>query len=872
MNTLQKMKAIIMKNKWEILCVFLVTSVVVVAHAWNMFHFPYYESDEGTYTAQAWSVLKHGTLAPYTYWYDHAPAGWLLIALWAKITGGFFTFGFSVNSGRVLMLLLKLVSALMLYGIAKRLFQSKTAAYFAVLFFGLSPLAIYFQRRVLLDNIMVFWLLLSLFLLLHYRNKLRYIIFSALAFGIALLSKETAVVFIPVFVYILYTKTDARHRKMAIFKWLVVTACIAAIYFIFATLKGELFPFGSPLGGTQDHVSLLGTLDFQAGRKSPGILSTAGGSFGNAFQVWFREDPILMLAGTIGTVYCLLRGIKNKTARLVGLLSLSMWLFLLRGGEIIEFYVIPLIPFMALAISFTGLEAVAWLRTKVHNTIRIVSLLPYLALIFMLGFMVFYYSAHSRKFYSIYKSDQTTSQVQAVNWLLTQNTGNEFYSIDNYGYTDLHTKNNNNFKNAEYYWKVDKDSDIRDKVLHGDYQNIDMIAMTPQMRQDIFSGGLNIGLQAVQKSAPIKQFNHDGWGVNYLAVQSPHQILASSWNSYKKHFISNGKVTDPQRGGMTTSEAQSYALLRAVWSDDKNTFDTVNQWTKANMQQPNGLLTWKHQPQVPTAERDMGTASDADEDSALALLFASRKWKQPSYATAAQKIMDGIWVNEVAIVQGKPYLSAGNWANGDSAITINPSYLSPATYRIFAKVDKKHNWQGLVDTSYDVLNKCTQNNLDKTVGVLPPAWCSIDKQTLEVRTTTSPQPTGTEYSYDALRVPFRIALDYRWNKDPRAKTYLTSLVILDQKWNNDKKLINAYQHDGSEWENYESVTAYSGDIGYFMVTNPRTADQIYNTKIVKKFYQDANSAYWEDPNNYYTQNWAWLGTALYTNNTPNLWK
>src|ERR1700733_13215182 len=63
------------------------------AHAYNMFHFPYYENDEGTYMSQAWSLLKLGKLEPYTYWYDHAPAGWMFIALWTLVSGGFFTFG-----------------------------------------------------------------------------------------------------------------------------------------------------------------------------------------------------------------------------------------------------------------------------------------------------------------------------------------------------------------------------------------------------------------------------------------------------------------------------------------------------------------------------------------------------------------------------------------------------------------------------------------------------------------------------------------------------------------------------------------------------------------------------------------------------------
>ena len=106
-----------------------------IAHGYNMFHYPYYENDEGTYMSQSWSLITKGKLAPYTYWYDHAPAGWVLIAIWNIITGGFFTFGASVNSGRVLMLVLHLFSTAFLYLITKKLSGKSVAGTIAVVFF-----------------------------------------------------------------------------------------------------------------------------------------------------------------------------------------------------------------------------------------------------------------------------------------------------------------------------------------------------------------------------------------------------------------------------------------------------------------------------------------------------------------------------------------------------------------------------------------------------------------------------------------------------------------------------------------------------------------------------------------------------------------
>ena len=108
---LNKLLSEIKNNKKELAIIAVLLLISGISHGYNMFHFPYYENDEGVYMSQAWSLLTQGRLSPYTYWYDHAPFGCMLIALWTKLTGGFFTFGLSVNSGRVLMLVFHLVIA-----------------------------------------------------------------------------------------------------------------------------------------------------------------------------------------------------------------------------------------------------------------------------------------------------------------------------------------------------------------------------------------------------------------------------------------------------------------------------------------------------------------------------------------------------------------------------------------------------------------------------------------------------------------------------------------------------------------------------------------------------------------------------------------
>lgn len=868
-----KLRNKIKKNKKTLIILAVLLFISGVAHGYNMFHYPYYENDEGVYMSQAWSLITQGRLAPYTYWYDHAPAGWMLIALWTKITGGFFTFGLSVNSGRVLMLLLHLGTTAFLFFITKKLTKSRVSAAVAVLFFSLSPLGIYFQRRVLLDNIMTFWLFMSLAFLFKDKLKLSHFVLSAISFGLAVLSKENAIFFAPIILYLIYQKSHAHHKDLALIKWLAISGFIISFYLLYALLKGELFPVGF-LGDNTSHVSLLATLKEQLSRDSGASISDfSKNGFWNNMRTWLADDPVIILLGIVTTEANLLIGVKNKTARFVGLLSLSFWLFLIRGGIVIEFYIIPLLPIFALNIAIFG----HWLTQGVGALMKrgrfvVLKYVPAFILGVVAVVTFFHFGRNLRQGQHLFLSDQTTPQKEAVEWMLSRETPNDFFVIDNYGYVDLHSKGKNSFNHAEWYWKVDRDPDIATALLNGSPQGIAYIALTPQMEHDITTFGLDITLAAWHNSKPVKIFWRDGWGVEFWATQYSARVLERTWESYKNHFIFSGKVIDPYQENLTTSEAQSYALLRAVWIDDQGTFDAVYRWTENNLQQAHGLFSWRWESSGDSGSIvDKGTATDADQDIALALLFAYKQWGQESYVEQAKKIINAMWQQEVVVVDGIPYLTAGNWANHEDTITVNPSYLSPATYRIFAEVDTQHLWLKLADSSYQVLQDCTGNPLDKEIGVLPPEWCALEKESGEIVQSTAPQPTASEYSYNAFRIPWRVALDYLWFEEPAAKKYLKTLSILSQEWEEKRLLSTSYQHDGVVWEAYESVSAYSGNLGYFIIVYPDMAQDIYNEKILGKFYEDGNQSYWEDPENYYAQNWAWFGTALYAGSLPNLW-
>jgi endoglucanase len=377
-------------------------------------------------------------------------------------------------------------------------------------------------------------------------------------------------------------------------------------------------------------------------------------------------------------------------------------------------------------------------------------------------------------------------------------------------------------------------------------------------------------------------------GVNYYnndkrrvpLVYSPQTLLAALWNSYKTDIVEaqTFRALDRTRENISTSEGQSYTMLRAVWMDDKETFDQAWQWTKDNLQRDDQLFAWLFG-ELPNGRYGVlaqqggnNAASDADADIALALIFASKRWGNDLYLNEARGILDGIWEKEVVEIGGRPYLAANDlekFAEGD--ILINPSYLAPYAYKIFAQVDPQRNWSGLADTSYEVIRESSRSTLDRpNPAGLPPDWVLIDRETAQVKAPSPNSSLTTNFSYDALRVPFRLALDWQWFKDTRAYDLLSSFDFLTEEWEKQGAVYSAYSHDGQVITRNENPAMYGGIIGYFTSVDMANADEVFNKKL-KSLYNTDNFR-WKEPLGYYEDNMAWFGIALYYEQLTNLYQ
>jgi hypothetical protein len=497
-----------------------VIAVTVVAHAVNMFDYPYYEDDEGTYVSQAWAVLAEGRLAPYTYWYDHAPVGWIQIAGWGLLTGGLHTFGSSVESGRVLMLVFQVGSTALLFSIARRLSGSLLAASVACLLFSLSAYGIQFQRRVLLDNITTFWMLLSIWLLVG-RVSLTRVWLSAAALAISILSKELTIFLVPAMAALVWLRTPKELRAFAVSGWLAVVGSVFSLYFVMAVLNGELFPTGTLLGGSSEHVSLLGSLQFQTSRgKDGGLLDPSSGFWQYALG-WAQSEPLLVVGGTACALIAVLFIRRRPSVGVVGLLTLSLWAFLGRGGGVIGFYLVPLLPLLALnvALAISGLadafeSAIPRPRLVVGRALR-AGFWPSLATLAAIGVVGGYLDLQLNQDDPLraWETHPAVGQRQATAWILEHVPPASRTVIDMYMWLDLHP----DYNAAHYYWKVEQDPEIRDGVFGDDWRNVDYVVTTIQMLFDASGGDMQIVNDAVANSTPVARFD-TGWPVEVRQV------------------------------------------------------------------------------------------------------------------------------------------------------------------------------------------------------------------------------------------------------------------------------------------------------------------------------------------------------------------
>jgi hypothetical protein len=478
---------------WTIITILLV--VVGYVHARHMSVTPALVTtdDEGTYVAQAWAIITHGELAHYTYWYDHPPLGWIQLAGWAWLTDGFNRYHSAVALGREFMLVVKLAAVVMMYLLARRLGMNKFFAAASVCLFGLSPLAVYFQRLTFLDNITLPWLLAAFYFAASPRNRLSAHAGSAACFAVAILTKETILVILPALLWQLRQGSHPHTRRMSFVIWSCVFGVMTLFYPLTAVIKKELLP-------GRGHVDLWYAIKWQLfDRASSGSIFDPRSAAHIIVHGWASIDPWLV---GLAVVMFLPATLCRELRPIALAFGIQLAVMVRPGGYLPQPYVICMIPFAALIVA--GTVSGLWDSGTLNRFLALRRQIPWLsrywglglsyaqaavkfpAIALTLGFAIFVGASEWRPgLYSLMHDNRNVSVVETMRWMqnnvpIHKGDTNQpvrvivsdamWVDLERMGYS------------PEWYFKVDLDPAVKKTFPHG-WQDADYVIFTNEMNE-----------------------------------------------------------------------------------------------------------------------------------------------------------------------------------------------------------------------------------------------------------------------------------------------------------------------------------------------------------------------------------------------------
>lgn len=215
---------------------------------------------------------------------------------------------------------------------------------------------------------------------------------------------------------------------------------------------------------------------------------------------------------------------------------------------------------------------------------------------------------------------------------------------------------------------------------------------------------------------------------------------------FDRYVDTSGRVILHDQGGDTVSEGQAYALLLAVALRDRERFQRVWTWTKDNLQRDDGLFSWLWKND---RVADDQPATDADLDTARALLLAGQQFDAPQLTKQGERVGRGILKHETAVINGRRVLLPGPWADQAPPVMINVSYVSPAATQQLYEATGDRRWRDLEEGSRAMIATLNQ-------AELPPDWAVLQSDGMLQPSRGGPSG-AIGFGWDAVRTPIRHA-------------------------------------------------------------------------------------------------------------------
>lgn len=314
---------------------------------------------------------------------------------------------------------------------------------------------------------------------------------------------------------------------------------------------------------------------------------------------------------------------------------------------------------------------------------------------------------------------------------------------------------------------------------------------------------------------------------NHISVKQRRNEVRYAFELWKERYvkeIEGGQYYvsyDDQDN--TVSEAQGYGMLITVMMEEqfaiqmKPIFDGLFRYRKAHPSDRNAsFMAWRQLRQEDGTMKDdksgqqTGSATDGDMDIAYALLLADQLWGSGGdidYKQEAVQIINALM--ETIVHQEEWTLKLGDWVKDDDSKYGKASRTSDwmvGHMAAFYEATGDERWEKVYDKTLE-LTTSLQERFSAETGLLPDfvwkqegEWVPVDAHFLEGE-------NDPHYSYNAARVPWRLAAGYFLTKDEKAKQQLEKLnEWIIEAAQGDPSLIKAgYSLDGEALVSYSDI-------------------------------------------------------------------
>lgn len=493
--TILKISNLLFTKKSRVAFIILLIPLVLSAftHLWNPVGFPDIFYDEGVYMYRAMNMLA-GQGPQTNSFHDHPFFGQFFLAGALSLTGYPDSLHPKpdVNSiqmlylvPRIFMGLLAIADTFLIFKISERCYSTKVA-FLASILFAVMPVT-WLMRRILLDSILLPFLLSSILFAIYTKNSQHsklFTVLSGILLGIAIFTKETAFIMIPLVAILLYQNT--KNRKTLV------------LWFIPVILIPLLWPIQS-IADNQFHKFIVDIFS-QVHRQNHNFVNIVGNFAG--------YDPVLLVLGIIGTIYAAI-----KRDFMILLWVIPFVIFLASLGYVQYFYWIMILPAFCIAASKFIIDRLEAAKKKNQHGI-IISLIVVTCIFGFTALTLLITTNVSGQF------EAATYVLQNVHNSKNQNDSNNITVLSSPVYSWLFT----------YVYKVqDVAPDYRYILFHPTYTDKILLISDTHFRGDINAGKQ---LQDIYKNTvPIKKFY--GGVLKYNIASYPFTSMVPNYEGSK---------------------------------------------------------------------------------------------------------------------------------------------------------------------------------------------------------------------------------------------------------------------------------------------------------------------------------------------------